>query len=88
MKNSNKGLNHDEPILFEIGGVDKSGVDLNKKRLFSNKSISKPIFFNLEIKVLLLSRFKRDLLICSPIKRGRVANFCINMSFSNSIIKK
>ena len=29
MKNSTKGLNHDEPILFEIGGMDKSGVDLN-----------------------------------------------------------
>ena len=29
MKNSNKGLNHDEPILFDIGDIDKSGVDLN-----------------------------------------------------------
>ena len=36
MKNSNKGLNHDEPILFEIGGVDKSGVDLNKPTFKEN----------------------------------------------------
>ena len=36
MKNSNKGLNHDEPILFEIGGMDKSGVDLNEPTFKEN----------------------------------------------------
>ena len=33
MKNSNKGLNHDEPILFEIGGVDKSELILMNQHL-------------------------------------------------------
>ena len=36
MKNSNKGLNHDEPILFEIGDMDKSGVDLNEPTFKEN----------------------------------------------------
>ena len=36
MKNSNKGLNHDEPILFDIGDIDKSGVDLNNSTFKEN----------------------------------------------------
>ena len=36
MTNSNKGLNHDEPILFDIGDIDKSGVDLNKPTFKEN----------------------------------------------------
>ncbi len=36
MKNSNKGLNHDEPILFDIGDRDKSGVDLSKSTFKDN----------------------------------------------------
>ena len=29
-KEINKGLDHDEPLLFDIGDVNKSGVDLKK----------------------------------------------------------
>ena len=36
MTNSNKGLNHDEPILFDIGDIDKSGVDLNNSTFKEN----------------------------------------------------
>jgi len=49
-KGENKGLDHDEPLLFNIGDLDKSGVDIqnpkNKKNLlgksFENRSIGLP----------------------------------------------
>mgnify|MGYP000178595154 CR=1 FL=1 len=49
-KGENKGLDHDEPLLFEIGDLDKSGVDIqnpkNKKNLlgesFENRNIGLP----------------------------------------------
>ena len=31
MKNSNKGLNHDEPILFDIGDIDIMEMALKKE---------------------------------------------------------
>ena len=33
MKNSNKGLNHDEPILFDIGDIDKECIDYIEKSI-------------------------------------------------------
>jgi len=49
-KGENKGLDHDEPLLFDIGDLDKSGVDIqnpkNKKNLlgesFENRNIGLP----------------------------------------------
>jgi len=49
-KGENKGLDHDEPLLFEIGDLDKSGVDIqnpkNKRNLigesFENRNIGLP----------------------------------------------
>ena len=84
-KETNKGLDHDEPLLFDIGDVNKSGVDLHKSENignFNSYSYRRLAFDEILASLLISSEIRKKIKL--PIKKEK--NY--NLKKSKSIISK